>query len=134
MGRPGALGSLVSAAMAETQQSTSLAPERVAEMVREGAPVVDVRSANEHTAGHIPGDRPIPFDQLKDEAASLPQDQPVILYCRSGERSGAAVQALRVSGFDAYNIEGGLLEWAAQGLPLEPADGEVAERDALPPA
>ena len=120
--------------MAETEQSTALPPARAAEMARDGAPVVDVRSPGEHDAGHIPGDRAIPFDQLKDEAASLPQDQPVVFYCRSGERSGAAVQALRASGYDAYNIEGGLLGWTEQGLPLDPADGEVAERDALPPA
>jgi rhodanese-related sulfurtransferase len=103
-------------------------------MAHDGVALVDVRSDSEHEAGHIPGDRPIPFDQLKDVASSLPQDRPVVFYCRSGDRSGAAVQALRASGYDAYSIEGGLLEWTEQGLPLEPADGEVAERDALPPA
>jgi|tagenome__1003787_1003787.scaffolds.fasta_scaffold20967519_3 rhodanese-related sulfurtransferase len=120
--------------MAETEQSTSLPPARAEEMAREGVPLIDVRSPDEHDAGHIPGDRPIPFDQLKDEAASLPQDEPVVLYCRSGDRSGAAAQALRASGYDAYSVEGGLLEWKEQGLPLEPADGEVVERSTLPPA
>ena len=120
--------------MAETEQSTELAPERAAELAREGAPVIDVRGADEHEAGHIGGDRLIPFDRLKDEAGTLPQDQPVVLYCRGGDRSSAAVQALRASGYDAYSIEGGILGWTEQGLPIEPADGRVADRDVLPPA
>lgn len=120
--------------MAETSESTELRPERAAELVREGAQFVDVRGADEHEAGHIAGDRLIPFDRLKNEAGSIDQSRPVVLYCRSGDRSGAAVQALRASGWDAYSIEGGLLEWIEQGLPIEPQDGRVADRDVLPPA
>jgi hydroxyacylglutathione hydrolase/adenylyltransferase/sulfurtransferase len=119
--------------MAETEQSTELPPERAAELAREGALLVDVRGADEHEAGHIAGDRLIPFDRLKEAAGSLPQDQPVVFYCRSGDRSAAAVQAMRASGYDAYSIEGGLLAWSEQGLPLDPEDGHVAERDVLPP-
>src|SRR4051795_10138376 len=120
--------------MAEATETSELAPERAAELTREGSPLIDVRAEAEHEAGHIPGDRLITFDRLKDEAGSLPQDAPVVLYCRSGERSGAAVQALRASGYDAYNIEGGILAWADHGLPIEPEDGQIIERDALPPA
>jgi hydroxyacylglutathione hydrolase/adenylyltransferase/sulfurtransferase len=120
--------------MSDTEQSTELAPDRAAELTRDGAALVDVRGEDEHDAGHIAGDRLIPFDRLKDEAGSLPQDQPVVLYCRSGDRSGAAVQALRASGYDAYSIEGGLLGWTENGLPIEPQDGHVADRDVLPPA
>jgi rhodanese-related sulfurtransferase len=120
--------------MPETSESTELGPERAAEMAREGAQVVDVRGEDEHEAGHIAGDRLIPFDRLKDEAASIDQGRPVVLYCRSGDRSAAAVQALRASGWDAYSIEGGLLEWTEQGLPIEPQGGRVADRDVLPPA
>jgi rhodanese-related sulfurtransferase len=117
--------------MAETEQTTELAPERAQELTREGAPLIDVRGEDEHEAGHIAGDRLIPFDRLKDEASSLPQDQPVVLYCRGGDRSGAAVQALRASGYDAYSVEGGILGWTENGLPIE---GHVADRDVLPPA
>jgi rhodanese-related sulfurtransferase len=38
-----------------------------------------------------------------------------------------ATEAFRGAGFDAYNMSGGLLEWAADGLPLDPGDGYVAE-------
>ena len=37
-----------------------------------------------------------------------------------------ATEAFRGAGYDAHNLAGGLLEWAAEGLPLEPADGHVA--------
>ena len=110
-------------------------PEQAEVAIREGGvQLVDVRDAEEHEAGHIAGDRHIPFDRLKDEVDSLDRDQPVLLYCRSGERSGAAAEALRASGWDANSIEGGLLDWVDRGLPLEPADGRVVQPSGLPPA
>jgi phage shock protein E len=110
---------------------SEVSPERAQELVRDGGELVDVRSPEEHEAGHIEGDRPIPFDHLKDAAGELPEDHPVVLYCRSGDRSGAAVQALRASGYDAYSIEGGILAWQEHGLPI---DGEIVDRNVLPPA
>jgi rhodanese-related sulfurtransferase len=50
----------------------------------------------------------------------------VVFYCRSGSRSAMATEAFRGAGFNAHNMVGGLLEWNAAGLPLEPADGYVA--------
>jgi rhodanese-related sulfurtransferase len=110
---------------------TELSPERAQELAQGGAPIVDVRGGDEHEAGHIDGDRAIPFDRLKDEAGSLPKDQPVVFYCRSGDRSAAAAQALRASGYDAYSVEGGILAWQEHGLPMT---GEIIERNAFPPA
>jgi hydroxyacylglutathione hydrolase/adenylyltransferase/sulfurtransferase len=118
----------------EAETATELAPERAAELTRDGARLIDVRGADEHEAGHIAGDELIPFDQLKARAGDLDPAAPVVLYCRSGDRSGAAVQALRASGYDAYSIEGGLVEWTEQGLPIEPEGGHVAQPHGLPPA
>ena len=50
----------------------------------------------------------------------------MIFYCRSGARSAMASQAFSEAGYDAHNMAGGLLDWAAAGLPLEPDDGTVA--------
>jgi rhodanese-related sulfurtransferase len=112
-----------------------IVPEQAAEIIREGdVQVVDVRAAEEHEAGHIAGDRHIPFDLLKQEVGTLDSDRPVLLYCRGGERSATAAEALRASGWNANSIEGGLLDWVERGLPIEPADGHVAERNVLPPA
>ena len=123
------------AAEAETPaaEETELAPERVAELVESGdAQVIDVRSDDEHVAGHIAGTRHIALTALQDESAGLDRERPVVLYCRSGERSGAAAQAFRASGWDARSMAGGLVAWAENGLPLEPEDGEVAPRSNLP--
>jgi hydroxyacylglutathione hydrolase/adenylyltransferase/sulfurtransferase len=49
-----------------------------------------------------------------------------VFYCRSGSRSAMATEAFRNAGFDAYNMAGGLLDWDAAGLPLDPADAHVA--------
>jgi rhodanese-related sulfurtransferase len=120
---------------AEAETTTELAPERVAELVEEGdAQVIDVRADYEHAAGHIPGTRHIPLIALQDGSSGLDRGRQLVLYCRSGERSGAAAQAFRASGWDAHNMAGGLLAWAERGLPLEPEDGEVAERSNLPGA
>ncbi|HEX8074146.1 MAG TPA: rhodanese-like domain-containing protein [Thermoleophilaceae bacterium] len=114
---------------------TELAPERAAELARDGqGQLVDVRLAAEHEAGHIAGAEHAPLADLDAEADRFDRERPVIFYCRSGERSGMAAAAFRASGWDAYNVSGGLLAWAAQGLPLEPEDGEVAARPNLPGA
>jgi rhodanese-related sulfurtransferase len=138
VGRFGALGPLGaiplgSGPVADTETATELAPARADELHREGAKLIDVRTPHEHEAGHIPGDELIAFNELKDRADELPRDAPVIAYCRSGDRSGAAVQALRASGYDAYSVEGGIVAWSAQGLAIEPADGQIVEPPGLPP-
>ena len=111
----------------------SLTPEDAAAAIDAGATVVDVRDADEYEAGHIAGATHIPFENLQAEAAALDQGERLILYCRTGDRSGAAVDAFAASGYDAVNIEGGLEAWAEAGQPLEPPDGSVAERSQLPP-
>ena len=110
---------------------TSLSPERAQALLQNGGQLVDVRGDDEHAAGHIPGDRHIRFDRLKDEVPTLDQSKPLVLYCRSGERSSPAADALRASGFEAFNVDGGALAWSEAGLPF---DGELVDRNPLPPA
>jgi rhodanese-related sulfurtransferase len=115
-------------------EELTLSPGRVDELVRSGeAELVDVRTSEEREAGHAPGDRHVPFEDLTTEIPALDADRPVIFYCRSGDRSAVAAEAVRAAGRQAYSIEGGLLAWAEQGLPLEPDGGEVAVHSALPP-
>jgi rhodanese-related sulfurtransferase len=105
-----------------------LSPERVAELLDDPAwQVIDVREPGEHEAGHIARTRHIELTALTAESGSLDRERPVVFYCRVGSRSGMAAQAFRASGWEAYNMRGGLEEWAARGLPLEPEDGSVAD-------
>jgi rhodanese-related sulfurtransferase len=102
-------------------------PSEVAELHARGEiQLIDVRQPAEHEAGRIAGDRLIELGSLAVEVDSIDRDRPVVFYCRSGSRSAMATEAFRGAGFDAHNMAGGLLDWQAAGLPLDPSDGYVA--------
>jgi rhodanese-related sulfurtransferase len=105
---------------------SELSPERVAAL--DGAQLIDVREGYEHEAGHIPGSRNIEVTELTAAAESLDKTKPVVFYCRSGDRSSMPAEAYKASGWDAYSIEGGLTAWVEAGKPVEPEDGQVAQR------
>src|SRR5215210_4522871 len=114
------------AALGDLQED--LPPERAAALLRDvEAQLVDVREPYEHDAGHIEGALHIEFDRLSEQAGSIDRGRPVLFYCRVGSRSGVATQAFRAAGFDAYSLAGGLVAWVERGLPIEPAEGHVAE-------
>ena len=103
-------------------------PQQVAELLQNGAiQLIDVRQEYEHEAGRIAGDRLIELARLASEANTLDRERPVVFYCRSGARSAMATEAFRGAGFNAHNMIGGLLDWEAAGLPLEPDGGYVAD-------
>jgi len=66
-----------------------------------GAKVVDVRTAEEFASGHVPGAINIPYDQIARRASEIgPPSTRVVLYCRTGRRSGIAVEALQKAGYE----------------------------------
>lgn len=76
--------------------------EQVAwDTIAAGAAVIDVRTAAEFQAGHLPEAVNIPYDQIASRQSDLPADKSkaVILYCRSGRRSGIAKQTLEGLGY-----------------------------------
>ena len=102
-----------------------LSPEQAAELVANGdAELIDVREDYEREAGHIPGSLHVELGHLADRADELPTERPLVFQCRVGSRSAMAAFAFRRAGFDAHNLDGGIVEWAARGLPLE---GNIAE-------
>jgi rhodanese-related sulfurtransferase len=103
-------------------------PQQVAELIASGdIQLIDVRQPHEHDAGHIAGSRLIELADLPSQAQTIDRNAPVVFYCRSGGRSGMATEALSQAGYEAYNMAGGMLDWYAAQLPMEPADGFVAE-------
>jgi rhodanese-related sulfurtransferase len=103
-------------------------PQQVAELIASGEiQLIDVRQPHEHDAGHIAGSRLIELADLPSQAQTIDRNAPVVFYCRSGGRSGMATEALSQAGYDAHNMAGGMLDWFAAQLPMEPADGFVAE-------
>jgi len=112
---------------AQSAMDSEYTPQQVANLLQEtDVQLIDVRETYEHEAGRIAGDRLIELMQLTAQAETISREKPVIFYCRSGSRSAMATDAFRRAGYDAYNMTGGLIEWHAAGLPLEPPDGQVA--------
>jgi rhodanese-related sulfurtransferase len=102
-------------------------PQQVAELLEQGEiQLIDVRQPEEHEAGRIAGGRLVELTRLAAEVDSIERDKPVVFYCRSGSRSAMATEAFRGAGYDAHNMAGGMLEWSAAGLPIEPPGGYVA--------
>ncbi|GAB4338734.1 MAG: hypothetical protein Kow00117_20040 [Phototrophicales bacterium] len=82
--------------------------------------LIDVRTPEEFAAGHIQGAVNIPLQVLDQYVSQLPDDQPIVVYCRSGNRSATAFDMITRAGFtDVYDIQGGTNAWVSQGLPLQ---------------
>jgi rhodanese-related sulfurtransferase len=76
--------------------------------------IVDVRSDMEYRQGHIPGAKLLNMmsGDFQSQLMKLPKDKKLLLYCRSGNRSGKAAQKLGNAGFEeVYNLRGGLMYW-----------------------
>lgn len=88
---------------------------------REDGVVVDVREANEWTAGHIPNARHIALSQLGGRLSELDKfkERPIVVCCASGNRSSSACNRLRKAGFlRVFNLAGGIGAWSEAGLPV----------------
>ena len=83
-----------------------------------GTVLLDVREQDEWDAGHAPDAVHIPLGDLPDRVGELPTDQRVLVLCHSGARSARATAWLVQGGYDAANIEGGIVDWARAGLPV----------------
>ena len=72
------------------------------------AVLMDVRTPDEYTAGHIPGSVNCPLERLRDYEGD--NSKPIYAYCRSGARSGRAVALLQEMDYEAVNI-GGIIDY-----------------------
>lgn len=82
--------------------------------------LLDVRTPEEFASGHIEGAINIPVEELAQRVAEVPTGQPVVVYCRTGNRSSSAARILANAGFNTvYDIQGGTVNWAREGLPLQ---------------
>ena len=82
------------------------------QLVHAGARLVDVRTPDEFAAGHIAGAINIPVQQLDARMSELrPKEAAVVVYCRSGHRSGSAARMLKSAGFAAVHDLGPMTRW-----------------------
>ncbi len=109
-------------------ETKEVSREEAQKLVEEGAQLIDVRADHEWEAGRIAGATHLPLAELAERTGEIDRDRPVVLYCRGGNRSTMATEALTEAGFDAAKLSEGVVGWAEAGLPLEPEkDGYVAE-------
>lgn len=97
----------------------SISPQEAQELAKQGAVILDVRSAAERKNIQIKGSQHIPLDQLGGKASTLPKDKTIICQCASGMRSSAAAKQLAAQGFDVRNLKGGMMAWQSAGLPTK---------------
>jgi rhodanese-related sulfurtransferase len=90
----------------------NLAPDQDAHaLVANGAMLLDVRTPGEFSRGHLPDAVNIPVSELAGRLDELPADRPVVVYCRSGHRSGIAARALRTHGVKTVVDVGAMSSW-----------------------
>lgn len=107
----------IPAAALEPRLATSTAPL-----------LLDVRTPAEYAAGHLPGARLIPHDQLPQRLAELGanKDQEVLVYCRSGRRAAQAIDTLTRAGFTHVgHLQGDYQRWSAEGRRTSTAEAAI---------
>lgn len=105
-----------------SQTQNSLSAKAFAEKLKAlpEAPVIDVRTAEEFSSGHL--QNAVNYDwngsQFEAQIKTLDKSKPVFVYCLSGGRSAAAASKMRADGFsEVYELEGGMMKWRNENLP-----------------
>jgi rhodanese-related sulfurtransferase len=81
--------------------------------------VVDVRQPDEFRTGHIISARLIPLGELGRRMKELPKDKEIVCVCATGSRSRSATKMLVREGFNAINMNGGMMTWSGNGFTMK---------------
>ena len=96
-------------------------PGDAVKLINNDAVVVDLRSTEAFSKGHIVNARSVPFDELEGHIDKLGKfkSKPIVTVCDAGITSNKAANSLRNSGFESvYNLKGGMTAWSQAGLPV----------------
>lgn len=104
----------------QTHANPSLDAAQLADLlVQEPITLIDVREPVEFAAEHLHGAKNLPLSRLRPDQLRGLGDQNVVLYCRSGQRSGQAMVQLQAAGISCTQLQGGLQAWTTAGYPLQ---------------
>ena len=81
--------------------------------------VLDVRQPDEFRTGHIIGAKLIPVNELGRRLNELPKDKEIVCVCASGSRSRSATKMLLSAGYNAVNMNGGMMTWVSAKLTVK---------------
>lgn len=102
------------------EKAVIVTPEEMQTILNsEDVQLIDVRTPEEYSEGHIENSQNIDYKSptFGEDILVLDKTKPVIVYCKSGKRSGNSSKILMKAGFvKVYDLEGGILEWKEQGL------------------
>lgn len=107
----------------KSREITVITVEEVREALDDNIQLIDVRTMEEFSEGHLINARNICVtdDDFEEKASKLDKNSPVYLYCRSGKRSARAAEILQKMGFtEIYDIEGGFLKWEENDYEVVP--------------
>jgi rhodanese-related sulfurtransferase len=110
-----------------SEETREVSREEAQKLVADGAQLVDVRAEHEWEMGRIEGASHLPLAELSERVGEIDKGRPVVFYCRGGNRSTMAAEALAAEGYEAVKLSEGIVGWADADLPLEPEGGRVAE-------
>jgi len=98
----------------------TISPQRAAELIRDGAVLVDIREADEHARERIPGARHHALSRIDADTPLRPGDDALIFHCRSGARTkgNATRLANAAPACETYILDGGIDAWKKAGLPV----------------
>ncbi len=101
-------------------QSATITVQEAYGLYQEGVFFLDVREQSEWDSFHIPNTTLIPLGELPNRLNELPTDQPIVVVCRTGNRSPEGRDILLAAGFtNVISMTGGVTEWSNLGYPIE---------------
>lgn len=127
---PVAIGVGIAAVLWRLMRGAQVDPREAADQVARGALLVDVRSPDEFAAGHLPDALNVPLNQIGAWARAQSTPPAVVLYCRSGTRSGMAARKLKRLGFRSVFDLGSASRWPQHRE--QPAEDSAASDGAAP--
>jgi rhodanese-related sulfurtransferase len=101
------------------EQSPAVTVDRLPVPFPTTAILLDVREDDEWHAGHAPDAVHIPMGDIPSRAGEVDNQSEVYVVCKAGGRSARVVEYLNRVGYDAINIDGGMLAWQAAGRPIQ---------------
>jgi rhodanese-related sulfurtransferase len=107
---------------ARAESFAAVSPQDAIRLMNRGAVVIDLRPAEQYSAGHLSGARRMDGEQILKAGETLKKykQRPLIVYDESGSLGGTAARQLKAQGFaQAFNLRGGLAAWRSDNLPLE---------------
>lgn len=105
-----------------TRRHHALTPTETTQLInRRNALVIDIRTKEDYSLGHLPQAKHIALDTLADKAETLSRNKavPIIVVCQTGTRAERACSTLKKVGYsEVFSLAGGIVTWQKENLPL----------------